>query len=111
MPTNQQTLGCMFGLSLGDAMGAPHEGGVLERLLWRLIGHTRQGEMRWTDDTQMSIDVIESFLRHGKIDQDDLAITFARSYRWSRGYGPGAARVLKRIKKGVDWRTANRSVY
>jgi poly(ADP-ribose) glycohydrolase ARH3 len=67
--------------------------------------------MRWTDDTQMSIDVAESYLRTGRIDPDDLAATFARSYRWSRGYGPGATKVLKWIARGADWREANRAVY
>lgn len=106
-----QFRGCLLGLSLGDALGAPFEGGPLERLLWRIIGTTKQGEMRWTDDTQMSIDIIESFLRRGDIDPDDLAISFAKSYRWSRGYGPKAAKVLRRIAKGADWRNANRSGY
>ncbi len=103
--------GCVLGLALGDAMGAPFEGGIPERLLWRLIGKTRRGEMRWSDDTQMSIDVIESLLAMERVDPDDLAVRFARSYRWSRGYGPGTAKVLGRIARGVDWREANRSVY
>lgn len=111
MATLDQFQGCLLGLSLGDALGAPFEGGLLERLLWRVIGTTKQGEMRWTDDTQMSIDIIESFLRRGDIDPDDLAISFAKSYRWSRGYGPKAAKVLRRIAKGADWRKANRSGY
>jgi ADP-ribosylglycohydrolase len=59
----------------------------------------------------MSIDIVESFLATGKIDPDDLAMRFSKSYRWSRGYGPGAARVLKRIAAGADWREANRSIY
>lgn len=101
----------MLGLALGDALGAPFEGGPVERLLWRLIGTTRAGEMRWTDDTQMSVDVAESLLARGAVDADDLARRFARSYRWSRGYGPGAARVLKKIAAGQDWQQANRSVY
>ncbi len=101
----------MLGLALGDALGAPFEGGLVERLLWRLIGTTRAGEMRWTDDTQMSVDVAESLLARGAVDADDLARRFARSYRWSRGYGPGAARVLKKIAAGQDWQLANRSVY
>jgi poly(ADP-ribose) glycohydrolase ARH3 len=67
--------------------------------------------MRWTDDTQMSIDIVESFLANGEINPDDLAKRFAESYRWSRGYGPGTARLLKRIAAGADWRAANRSVY
>lgn len=111
MPTLEQYRGCLLGLALGDALGAPYEGGLIERLLWRAIGSTRVGQMRWTDDTQMAIDLVESFLSEGTINPDDLAMRFARSYRWSRGYGPGAARVLKRIARGIDWREANCSVY
>lgn len=109
--TLDQVEGCLLGLALGDALGAPCEGGLLERTFWRVIGRTRGGEMRWTDDTQMSIDLAESLLARGSLGPDDLARRFAASYRWSRGYGPGAARVLKRIARGADWRSANRSVY
>lgn len=103
--------GCLLGLALGDALGARHEGGIAERTLWRLIGKTRQGEMRWTDDTQMSLDVAESLAEMGRIDADDLAVRFAASYRWSRGYSPGAAKLLRRIAGGADWREANRAVF
>jgi ADP-ribosylglycohydrolase len=103
--------GAVLGLALGDALGAPHEGGPIERLLWRFLGSTSDGRRRFTDDTQMALDVADSLLRCGKVDQDDLAKTFASSYRWSRGYGPAAARVLKRIRRGHDWRRANVSVH
>lgn len=103
--------GCLLGLALGDALNAPFEGGVFERLLWRVIGRTKSGEMRWTDDTQMSIDVIESLVARGNVDPDDLAARFAGSYRWSRGYGPGTAKVLKRIAKGEPWQRANTAVH
>ncbi len=103
--------GCLLGLALGDALGAPLEGGPLERLAWRALGRTRRGEMRWTDDTQMSLDLAESLAARGRVDPDDLARRFAAGYRWHRGYGPGAARLLKRIARGADWREANRSVY
>ena len=98
----QRCRGAVFGLALGDALGAPHEGGPVERLLWRWLGSTRDGRRRFTDDTQMALDLADSLLRCGKVDQDDLAATFANSYRWSRGYGPTAARVLKRIRGGLD---------
>lgn len=111
MATLDQFQGCLLGLSLGDALGAPFEGGIVERLLWRVIGFTSGGAMRWTDDTQMTVDVVESFLARNQIDPDDLALRFAKSYRWSRGYGPAAAKMLKRIARGADWRIANRSVY
>jgi poly(ADP-ribose) glycohydrolase ARH3 len=103
--------GALLGLALGDALGAPYEGGVLERLLWRLVGTTREGHMRWTDDTQMSLDLTDSLIAIGAFDADDIARRFAAGYRWSRGYGPGAAKVLKRIARGEDWRRANRAVY
>lgn len=107
--------GCLLGLALGDACGAPLEGGWPERLLWRCIGTTKQGEMRWTDDTQMALDIGEVLLAQGHDDGAlpvyDIAQRFARSYRWSRGYGPGAAKVLRRIRRGVPWQQASRSVY
>jgi len=103
--------GCLLGLALGDALGARHEGGIAERVLWRLIGTTRHSQMRWTDDTQMSLDIAESLAATGTLDPDDLAARFARSYRWSRGYGPGVAKLLKRIAHGADWRQANRAVF
>ncbi|MFT7619970.1 MAG: poly(ADP-ribose) glycohydrolase ARH3 [Planctomycetota bacterium] len=103
--------GCLLGLALGDAFGAPFEGGILERLLWRVIGRTFKGKRRWTDDTQMSLDVAESLIIKGRVDPNDMALRFAKNYRWSRGYGPGSAKVLSRIARGVDWRVANSSVY
>jgi poly(ADP-ribose) glycohydrolase ARH3 len=103
--------GCLLGLALGDALNAPFEGGVFERLLWRLIGRTKNGEVRWTDDTQMSLDVTESLVAKGGVDPDDLAARFAASYRWSRGYGPGTGKVLRRIARGEPWQRANTSVH
>jgi len=102
--------GALLGLALGDAFGAPYEGGILERACWALIGKSR-GKRRFTDDTQMTIDLAESLIANGRVDQDDLAQRFARSYRWSRGYGPGTARVLKLIRRGRSWQAAGRAVH
>jgi poly(ADP-ribose) glycohydrolase ARH3 len=103
--------GCFLGLAIGDAFGAPFEGGLIERFVWFIIGKTRKGKKRFTDDTQMSIDVAQSFLKRKTIDQEHLAQTFAMSYRWSRGYGPAAANLLKGIKKGDHWQDLNRKKY
>jgi len=108
MTTSDKYSGCFLGLLLGDAYGARYEGGLLERLLWRLVGKTRGGKMRFTDDTQMSMDIANSFLANGYIDQTHLAKTFAESYRWSRGYGPSAAKLLKQIGKGANWFDVNK---
>jgi ADP-ribosylglycohydrolase len=105
-----RVLGCILGLAIGDAFGAPFEGGPLERALWRLIG-TSNGKRRWTDDTQMSLDTIESLIACRGVDAVDLASRYAASYRWSRGYGPAAGKILKRIRRGESWQEAGRSVY
>lgn len=105
--SKDQYRGCLLGLACGDALCARYEGGFLERALWRLIGKTG-GRLRFTDDTQMALDIIHSINHCGELDQDHLAGQFARSYRWSRGYGPGAAKTLKAIKNGLDWRKAAR---
>jgi poly(ADP-ribose) glycohydrolase ARH3 len=109
-PNPDRIAGSLLGLAIGDAFGAPYEGGPLERGVWALIGR-RGGKRRWSDDTQMTIDVVQSLLDVGRVDQDDLAQRFARSYRWSRGYGPGAAKLLRQIRRGQPWRSANRSVF
>ncbi len=83
----------------------------MERLLWRLIGRTSDGNLRWTDDTQMALDLAESLLKENGVRPAALAKQFASSYRWSRGYGPGAAKVLKRIRRGESWETATKAVY
>ncbi len=91
--------GCFLGLALGDALGAPYEGGPLERLLWRVLGATRSGAIRWTDDTQMSLDLAESLSDNGALVLDDVAKRFAS--RWigipsgqfrESGGKPGGAR-------------------
>ena len=104
--TQDQIIGCLLGCAFGDALGASYEGGPVERLLWRVIGKSK-GLPRYTDDTQMSIDIINSILENNGLNQIHLAQTFANSYQWSRGYGPGAAKTLKKIKNGMHWSQAN----
>lgn len=106
-----QFQGCLVGLACGDAWCAPYEGGVAERLLWSLIGKTQQGKKRYTDDTQMSLDIAQLYLKTGQLQQDALAHQFAASYHWSRGYGPATAKLLKSIQRGHVWQNLNRKSF
>jgi ADP-ribosylglycohydrolase len=104
-------IGSLLGLALGDALGAPYEGGALERLTWKTIGLTRPGTLRYTDDTEMAIGLAESLLACGGLDAEHLAGTWASRASWDRGYGGGALTVLKRIRNGTPWHEANRRVF
>ncbi len=109
MSSVDKFIGCFLGLACGDAHGAPYEGGFFERLAWKIVGKSPSGRMRFTDDTQMSIDLAKSVLQNNELDQEALALHFAGNYCWTRGYGPGAAHTLYLIKKGRPWQEANRA--
>ncbi len=99
------------GLSTGDAFGeqffkTKNRSRIPRRELPPGIWH-------WTDDTHMALSIVEMLTEEGTIVPDILAKKFA--YRYSRepqrGYGKGAARILKMIEDGQDWREASRAVF
>ncbi|MFA1537794.1 ADP-ribosylglycohydrolase family protein [Actinomadura monticuli] len=49
--------------------------------------------------------------RHGSIDQDALAESFAERHDFDRGYGPSTGRLLRLIREGGDWRTLAREPF
>jgi ADP-ribosylglycohydrolase len=96
------------GLSVGDALGQTcfrHEN-------WDALIEdpraTPRGPWPYTDDTEMALGIVEVLTRHGRIEQDGLAKTFAARYHADpmRGYGGGAHRLLGMIHAGADWRAA-----
>ncbi|MBN1807652.1 MAG: ADP-ribosylglycohydrolase family protein, partial [Planctomycetes bacterium] len=97
--------GCMLGLAIGDALGAPYEfagegaaGAVAMRFLeW---GGLPAGS--YTDDTQMSIATAESILACGKLDVEDLARRFAGMAGEIRGIGTTTRLVLEKIRGGAS---------
>ncbi len=111
MTLKDQFEGCLLGLACGDAFCAEFEGGLLERVLWKCIGRTFSGQKRYTDDTQMSLDLASYFLENDNFSQQDLAMTFAKGYRWSRGYGPAASTILRGIRRGKHWKNLNRKKF
>jgi ADP-ribosylglycohydrolase len=101
------------GLSVGDALGETcfhpdNYGALLDD-----PGATARPPWPWTDDTAMALGILEVLDRHGRIDQDDLAATFARRFDAEplRGYGGGAIRLLGGIRDGADWRAAAESLF
>jgi ADP-ribosylglycohydrolase len=98
------------GLSVGDAFG---------ELFFSISPHARPaltlppGPWRWTDDTHMALSIVEILKTYGQIEQDALAQAFARRYMEEpyRGYAGGAARLLRQIATGADWRQASPALF
>lgn len=101
-PPIQRAQVALEGLSVGDAFG--------ERFFARpqLIMERALPGPPWTytDDTEMALSIVAVLRRHGQIDQDALAQSFADHCDPARGYGAGAYKLLRRIQAGQPWRVA-----
>jgi len=85
------------GLSVGDAFGEKFFGHP--EMVKRLIDERNLPHSTWffTDDTVMAMGIVGVLEKFGYIDQNELAMTFARNYRRNprRGYGGMAHRILQ----------------
>jgi ADP-ribosylglycohydrolase len=98
-----RALSSLRGLATGDALGSqffvPANYTALQN------GQPPPGTWAWTDDTEMACSVFAVLFRHGRIDQDALAASFAEHHDFDRGYGPAVNRMLRLIRQeGADWR-------
>jgi ADP-ribosylglycohydrolase len=98
------------GLSVGDAFGEQWGGAGVSRLPDRKLAPP---PWRTTDDTEMALEICSLLAERGRIDQDELAVRFARRFRRrpDRGYGGGAMRLLNAIDLGRGWRSASRELF
>lgn len=109
--------GCLLGLAVGDALGAPYEGLPADYVYYvlgpthELLSRPSADTLRYTDDTEMMIGVAEALVSHGEIQQDVLAGRFADNYQPERGYGPGARRILECMIEGGDWQALAAEVF
>lgn len=98
------------GLSVGDAYGeqAFHPRHLQAQIVSNNIP---SGAWGYTDDTNMALSIFELLRLDGAMDQDKLAKSFARHFDPSRGYGPGARRLLIGIQNGGDWRVLTHQMF
>lgn len=109
-----EAAGCLLGLALGDALGAPFEGrrprglDPVDRLL------AADTPLRWTDDTHMMLALADALLANDlTVDPQHLGDTFARAYReepW-RGYGSGPPRIFAMASAGRSYLDAAASLF
>jgi ADP-ribosylglycohydrolase len=103
----------LLGLSVGDAFGQRFFSPVwyVERLIKQRILPIKP--WHFTDDTMMSIGIVEVLAKYEEINQDALAEVFARNYRRepARGYGGKAHYILNEINQGTHWRKVAGEVF
>jgi poly(ADP-ribose) glycohydrolase ARH3 len=74
----------------------------------------RPTALRWTDDTAQMLVLAEHLAAQaGRVDMDALAAAFSAAWAAepSRGYGPGAAKMLAQIAAGAPWQLAARAAF
>src|SRR3954462_13066464 len=84
----------LAGLSVGDAWGA---------------GHATE-PWTWTDDTEQACCLV-AVLAEGDFDRDAFAELLGRHHDPDRGYGAGAAGLLREIRDGLPWPIAAASAF
>lgn len=97
--------GALVGTAVGDALGAPAEG--LVRVPGSYLDSLDDDppNLRYTDDTAMTIGVARSLVERDGFDGDHMAGVLADIYRQEprRGYGSGPPIVFELRERGVPW--------
>jgi ADP-ribosyl-[dinitrogen reductase] hydrolase len=99
----ERVVGCVLGLALGDALGAPFEFRRREEVPDPLPAF----ELPWqgrpagttTDDTGMARNLVRSLVTAGALDTVDLA---RRHAVWYRSEPPGVGSLTRRVLERVD---------
>lgn len=103
----------LLGTAIGDGFGQSFF--IPEDQALTLVNHQQLPEPIWyfTDDTVMTISIVESLIKFGNINQDFLAQRFADRYQEepNRGYGGTAHKILREIGEGRPWREAADDVF
>jgi poly(ADP-ribose) glycohydrolase ARH3 len=112
----EQIQGCLLGLAVADAVGAPWEGMPPDLVFEmgpaaEIVKHESGRKLHYTDDTQMMMGIAEGLLEAGTIDVEVLAHRFAANYNPNRGYGQGTRQIINAIGFGEDWRTLAKTIF
>jgi ADP-ribosylglycohydrolase len=103
----------LIGVSIGDAFGDSFFGETDEmeaKIRSREIPKTK---WEFTDDTVMSLAILESLETHGTIDQDWLIQKFCANHDLDprRGYGATLRRLLREIQEGNPWKEVSQKAF
>lgn len=99
--------GTLFGVAIGDALGAPVEGRPgADRAagpVRRLLPHNGRPAGAVTDDTQLTLAVATSLLERGTLDPEDLVRRFLDVEPELVAAGWATRQALERLGRGAAW--------
>ncbi|MFA5394545.1 MAG: ADP-ribosylglycohydrolase family protein [Methanogenium sp.] len=99
-----RAIGALTGLALGDAFGAPFEGGPAPKHTIPEPGYFGVNPVilgQFTDDTKQTLAISKSLLKCGHFNEIDALKALIEEYeRDPRFYGPTSGRVFSLIKSG-----------
>jgi ADP-ribosyl-[dinitrogen reductase] hydrolase len=98
----ERVVGCVLGLALGDALGAPFEfrrrGEIPDPLPAFEQGRTGLAPGQWTDDTAMARNLCRSLTERGQLDTDDV---LRRHLDWLATDPPDVGNLTRRVLGGI----------
>ncbi|MCD4812072.1 ADP-ribosylglycohydrolase family protein [bacterium] len=116
LPRKDQFQGCLIGLCLGDAVGYPAEGYptvICQRYTQDILLTGRTGEWthfpypfgQYSDDGQLSRELMISYLHCQKFDPADFAHRIATLYQFKKliGFGKSTEAAIRRLVRGFSW--------
>lgn len=116
-PLADRFTGCLLGLAVADALGAPYEGLTGPDIYFRfgspasIVTNPSGDTLYYTDDTEMMIGVAETLAECGSVDEPRLVRAFAENYHPERGYGQGARKIIERMVRGKDYRKLAETIF
>ena len=106
--------GVLLGTFVGDALGARWEGHgavAIPNARARLEESLAAPELRYTDDTQLTLALAEHLCDHPGVDPGALAATFLAHFEHWRGYARGMHGIVDAWREGVAPEAAATAVF
>jgi poly(ADP-ribose) glycohydrolase ARH3 len=103
--------GAILGCFLGDAFGSGFEGMSPDRAVFHLSNLSKKSTRNYTDDTDMTLALVESIVQSSKVDPEDIAKQFSLSCDLTRGYAIGTIKAVLALRTGMKWFEVARIVF
>ena len=103
--------GAILGCFLGDAFGSGFEGMDPDRAAFHISILSKKFTRSYTDDTDMTLALVESIIQCSGIDPEDIAKQFSLHCDLTRGYAIGTIKAVEALRVGLKWYEVARIVF